>query len=108
MIYFLEDDSSIQKLVIYTLNSQGMEAEGFSKPSEFWKAMSRRLPELILLDIMLPEEDGLQILKRLRSTVATKNLPVIMITAKGTEYDKVIGWALGPACQHTPYYGSAV
>jgi two-component system alkaline phosphatase synthesis response regulator PhoP len=91
VIYFLEDDSSIRKLVIYTLNSQGMEAEGFSKPSEFWAAVSRQTPELVLLDIMLPEEDGLQVLRRLRSSAAVKKVPVIMITAKGTEYDRVVG-----------------
>ena len=91
MIYFLEDDPSIRKLVIYTLNSQGMEAQGFELPSQFWPAMARQLPSLILLDIMLPEEDGLHILKRLRSSPATARLPVIMLTAKGTEYDKVIG-----------------
>lgn len=91
MIYFLEDDPSIRKLVIYTLNTQGMEAQGFELPSEFWAAMAQKPPSLILLDIMLPEEDGLHILKRLRSSPATARLPVIMLTAKGTEYDKVIG-----------------
>ena len=65
MIYFLEDDPSIRKLVIYTLNSQGMEAEGFELPSQFWAAMERQLPSLVLLDLMLPEEDGLHILKRI-------------------------------------------
>lgn len=91
MIYFLEDDPSIRKLVIYTLNSQGMEAQGFELPSQFWAALEEKLPSLILLDIMLPEEDGLHILKRLRSSPATARLPVILITAKGSEYDKVIG-----------------
>lgn len=91
MIYILEDDASIRKLVIYTLNSQGMEAEGFERPSSFWNAMETKVPDLVLLDIMLPEEDGLQILRRLRGMPATKKLPVIMLTAKGTEYDKVLG-----------------
>ena len=91
MIYVLEDDPSIRKLVIYTLNSQGMQAKGFERPSEFWAAMDETLPSLLLLDIMLPEEDGLQILTRLRSMPSTARLPVIMLTAKGTEYDKVIG-----------------
>lgn len=91
MIYLLEDDDSIRKLVIYGLESQGYEAEGFEAPSAFWKAMSNRMPELILLDIMLPEEDGLSILQKLRSASATKKLPVIMLTAKNTEYDRVIG-----------------
>ena len=91
MIYFLEDDPSIRKLVIYTLNSQGMEAEGFELPSQFWAAMERQLPSLVLLDLMLPEEAGLHILKRLRAGASTARLPVILITAKGTEYDKVVG-----------------
>ena len=91
MIYILEDDASIRKLVVYTLNSQGMEAEGFERPSRFWNALEERIPELLLLDIMLPEEDGLQILKRLRADPTTRKLPVIMLTARGTEYDKVLG-----------------
>lgn len=91
MIYFLEDDNNIRELVIYTLNSTVMEAKGFEKPSLFWAGMEKQLPDLILLDIMLPEEDGLQILKKLRSTPATQDIPVMLLTAKGSEYDKVIG-----------------
>lgn len=91
MIYILEDDASIRKLVVYTLNSQGMEAEGFERPSRFWSALEEKKPDLVLLDIMLPEEDGLQILKRLRAAPDTRKLPVLMLTAKGTEYDKVLG-----------------
>ena len=91
MIYLLEDDDSIRKLVIYGLESQGYEAEGFETPSAFWKAMAKNLPELVLLDIMLPEEDGLTVLQKLRSAAATKKIPVIMLTAKNTEYDRVIG-----------------
>lgn len=91
MIYVLEDDPSIRKLVTYTLNSQGMEAQGFERPSQFWQAMDEKHPDLLLLDIMLPEEDGLHILARLRSARATSKLPVILLTAKGTEYDKVVG-----------------
>lgn len=91
MIYLLEDDDSIRKLVVYALESAGYEARGFERPSLFWKAMDRQKPELVLLDIMLPEEDGLAVLKKLRSAAATRCLPVIMLTAKNTEYDKVIG-----------------
>lgn len=91
MIYLLEDDDSIRKLVIYGLESQGYEAAGFALPSDFWKAMEQRQPELVLLDIMLPEEDGLHILQRLRSAGATRRLPIILLTAKNTEYDRVIG-----------------
>ena len=83
MIYLVEDDDSIRELVTYTLRSTGMEAKGFSTPSEFWSAMEKKLPELILLDIMLPEEDGLEILKKIRKNSKTKSVPVIMLTAKG-------------------------
>ena len=91
MIYVLEDDASIRKLVVYTLQSQGMEAKGFERPSLFWQAVEEQVPQLILLDIMLPEQDGLQILSRLRAMPATRQVQVIMLTAKGTEYDKVLG-----------------
>ena len=91
MIYILEDDASIRKLVVYTLNSQGMEAEGFERPSSFWRALEERQPDLVLLDIMLPEEDGRQVRKRLRADSNTRRLPVLMLTAKSTEYDKVLG-----------------
>ena len=91
MSYLLEDDDSIRKLVIYALESQGYQAEGFEAPSAFWSAMKRVTPELVLLDIMLPEEDGLSVLRRLRAAGATRKLPVIMLTAKNTEYDRVIG-----------------
>ena len=91
MIYLVEDDDNIRELVAYTLNSSGLEAAGFAHPSDFWEAMRAKLPTLILLDIMLPEEDGLEILKKIRSKNDTKKLPVIMLTAKGSEYDKVHG-----------------
>ena len=91
MIYVLEDDASIRKLVVYTLQSQGMEAKGFERPSLFWQAVEEQVPQLVLLDIMLPEQDGLQILSRLRAMPATRQVQVIMLTAKGTEYDKVLG-----------------
>ena len=95
MIYLLEDDDSIRDFVIYTLNSQGLEARGFERPSAFWEAMGEKLPALALLDIMLPEEDGVSVLKKLRSDPRTLRLPIIMLTAKGTEYDKVLGLDAG-------------
>ena len=95
MVYILEDDASIRKLVTYTLNSQGMEAEGFERPSQFWHALGEKKPDLVLLDIMLPEEDGLQVLKRLRSDPATQRLPVLMLTAKVGDMDKIMGLTLG-------------
>ena len=91
MIYLLEDDESIRELVIYTLKSQGYEAKGFERPSLFWKELEKELPSLLLLDVMLPEEDGITILKKLRVRPNTRRLPVIMLTARGSEYDTVIG-----------------
>lgn len=95
MIYLVEDDNSIRELVAYTFNTAGLEAEGFDKPSLFWEALEKRKPDLVLLDIMLPEEDGIQILQKLRQRQDTKKLPVIMLTAKGSEYDKVMGLESG-------------
>ncbi|MBQ3561620.1 MAG: response regulator transcription factor [Oscillospiraceae bacterium] len=95
MIFCVEDDTSSRELMIYTLNSAGFDAKGFPDSTEFWKALETETPELIMLDIMLPEEDGIEILKKLRSKAATKDIPVIMATAKGTEYDKVIGLDTG-------------
>ena len=95
MIYFVEDDNSIRELVTYTLSSAGMPADGFEKPSLFWSALSKQLPDLILLDIMLPEEDGLSILRKLRASQDTEKIPVMMLTAKSSEYEKVIGLDAG-------------
>ena len=95
MIYLVEDDANIRELVVYTLNTSSMEAVGFEKASPFWEAMEKKLPDLILLDIMLPEEDGLSILKKLRASSITKNLPIMMLTAKSSEYDKVVGFDCG-------------
>ena len=91
MIYLVEDDESIRELVIYTLQTTGLTAKGFSCAKDFWNAMKQEYPSLVLLDIMLPDEDGLTILKKLRDNGPTRRLPVIMLTAKGTEYDKVVG-----------------
>lgn len=95
MIYIVEDDSSIRELLVYTLNNVGFKADGFSKPSDFFRAMEMDMPELVLLDIMLPEEDGLSVLAKLRQKSSTAALPVIMLTAKDTEYDKVVGLDAG-------------
>ena len=91
MIYLVEDDESIRELVVYTLKSQGMDAKGYERPSLFWKDLEKEVPALILLDIMLPEEDGISILRKLRTRPDTRKIPVIMLTAKGTEYDVVMG-----------------
>ena len=105
MIYYLEDDDSIRELVIYTLSHSNLQAKGFSNSADFWKAMEEKKPSLLLLDIMLPGEDGLQILKKLRADHQTKRLPVMMITAKGTEYDKVYGLDLGADDYMTKPFG---
>lgn len=91
MIYLVEDDDSIRELVLYTLHTTGFEAEGFQNAADFWQALEKELPQLVLLDIMLPDEDGLHILKRLRAGAETADLPVMMLTAKSSEYDRVVG-----------------
>lgn len=95
MIYLVEDDSGIRDLMIYALKASGFEAEGFERSDGFWKALEKKLPELVILDIMLPGEDGLTILKKLRQNPTTKRLPIIMASAKSAEYDKVIGLDMG-------------
>ncbi len=91
MIYLVEDDNSIRELVAYTLKGAGFEPQGFEHPKSFWLAIEKKTPDLILLDIMLPEEDGISILKKLRANAKTQKIPVLLLTAMGTEYDKVIG-----------------
>ena len=95
MIYLVEDDAGIRELVIYALSNSGFPAQGFETPSAFWQGLAKQKPRMILLDIMLPEEDGLQILRKLRADPATRRTPVIMLTAKGSEYDKVMGLEAG-------------
>lgn len=95
MIYLVEDDSGIRELVVYTLNSTGLDAIGFEKPSEFWKAMDQEVPSMVMLDLMLPEESGIDILKKLRASSKTEKLPVIIVTAKTSEYDKINGLESG-------------
>ena len=95
MIYCVEDDNSIRDLMVYTLNVSGYRAEGFPEASSFWQALQETLPRLIILDIMLPGEDGIEILKKLRASPRTADVPVIMATARGSEYDKVTGLDLG-------------
>lgn len=91
MIYCVEDDDNIRELVIYTLETTGLKAKGFAEGTAFMEALAFDTPELILLDIMLPGEDGLSLLGKLKSSSKTKDIPVIMVTAKGAEYDKVVG-----------------
>ncbi len=95
MIYLLEDDESIRELVCYSLIKTGNEAVGFSTPRDFYAALEKRTPDLVLLDVMLPEEDGLSILKNLRAKGKTADIPIIMLTAKDSEFDKVTALDLG-------------
>ncbi|MDO4363446.1 MAG: response regulator transcription factor [Clostridia bacterium] len=95
MIYCIEDDNGIRDLIVYTLTASGYEAKGFADSSEFWTAVKQEVPTLILLDVMLPNEDGISILKKIRADKKTADVPVIMETAKETEYDKVVALDLG-------------
>ena len=95
MVYILEDDDNIRKLINYSLKSQGFEVQNFALPTAFWTALQTTNPDLLLLDIMLPEEDGISILKKLRSNPKTSTIPVIMLTAKDSEYDVVTGLDAG-------------
>ncbi len=95
MIYCVEDDAGIRNLEVYALQAAGLDAEGFADGTAFLHALESRLPELVLLDVMLPGQDGIQLLRLLRQNARTRHIPVIMATAKGTEYDKVTGLDLG-------------
>ncbi len=95
MVFVVEDDNSIRELVVYTLNFTGIPAQGFEKPSDFYAALKVNMPELVMLDLMLPEEDGLSVLQKIKSNPQTAEMPVIIVTAKGSEYDKVVGFEKG-------------
>ena len=95
MIYCLEDERNIRELIVYTLESIGFHAAGFSNSTDFFAAVVNEKPELILLDIMLPKESGLTVLQKLKDSMVTKDIPVIMVTAKGSEFDKVTGLNMG-------------
>ncbi len=95
MIYLLEDDANIRKFVVYALESRGFKSRCFERPSQLWEALENDLPDLLLLDIMLPEEDGYKVLAKIRGRSDTRALPVIFLTAKGTEADKISGLDVG-------------
>ena len=95
MIWCVEDDPSIREIEVYALNSTGLEARGFADGAEFWEALEKEQPELVILDVMLPGEDGVAILKRLRADERYRDIPVIMATARSTEFDKVQSLDLG-------------
>ena len=95
MIWCVEDDASIRDIEVYALRSVGFEARGFSDGAAFWDALRAERPELVVLDVMLPGIDGIELLSRMRASDALRDIPVIMATAKGTEYDKIHGLDLG-------------
>ena len=94
-IYYIEDDDNIRELVVYALKSSGFQAVGFPNAKAFYNSIQSVMPNLILLDVMLPDEDGIQVLKKLKGSSIYKKIPVIMLTAKSSEYDKVVGLDLG-------------
>ncbi len=95
MIYYLEDDEQIRNLALYTLEQTGHATRGFSRASDMDVALASELPDLFLLDVMLPDEDGISVLKRLRADARTANIPIMMLTAKSTEFDTVCGLDAG-------------
>ena len=108
-IYILEDDLNIQEIEAYALKNSGYQTEGFDNAREFFKKVSERVPSLLLLDIMLPDADGLDVLRKLRSMPETKKLPIILVTAKTSEIDKVKGLDVGAddyITQTLWYYGT--
>ena len=107
MIYYVEDDDNIRELVVYTLAQVGMPARGFETAAAFYAATELQLPDLVLLDIMMPQEDGLSVLRNLRSDQRTMEIPVILVTAKSTEFDKVQGLDLGADDYITKPFGMA-
>lgn len=95
MIYSVEDEADIRDMVLYALHQSGLEAEGFDAAPTFWVACDRKRPDLVLLDLMLPGENGLSILHRLRGQTSTQDIPIILLTAKGAELDRVRGLDAG-------------
>lgn len=105
MIWCVEDDASIRDIEVYALRSVGFEAHGFSDGAKFWEALHKERPELVVLDVMLPGIDGIELLSRMRASDTLRNIPVIMATAKGTEYDKIHGLDLGADYYLTKPFG---
>lgn len=95
MIFCVEDDTSIRDIEVYTLRSTGFDAEGFADGAAFFESLKTQVPQLVLLDVMLPGDDGVAILRKLKSSDLTRDIPVIMATAKGTEYDKIVSLDIG-------------
>ena len=105
MIWCVEDDASIRDIEVYALQSTGFEAKGFEDGKEFWNALQEEMPELVVLDVMLPGLDGIELLRRMKSAPALSSIPVVMATAKGAEYDKIQGLDLGADYYLTKPFG---
>jgi len=105
LIYVVEDDKSIQEIETFTLTNSGYQVEGFATAADFYHALNRELPDLVLLDVMLPDEDGLSIVKKLRTREDTLMIPIIMVTAKTSEIDKVKGLDMGADDYMTKPFG---
>ncbi len=95
IVYCVEDDENIRELVVYALKNNGFNSKGFESAKELYNELQIKLPDIILLDIMLPGDDGYKILKNIRETYSTKDIPVIMLTAKSSEFDKIKGLDMG-------------
>ena len=95
MIWCVEDDASIRDIEVYTLSSTGFEARGFDDGVSFWSALQTEKPELVVLDVMLPGADGIELLQRMKASAELRTIPVVMATAKGAEYDRIRGLDLG-------------
>lgn len=95
MIWCVEDDASIRDIEVYTLSSTGFEARGFDDGVSFWSALQTEKPDLVVLDVMLPGVDGIELLQRMKASAELRTIPVVMATAKGAEYDKIRGLDLG-------------
>ena len=105
MIWCVEDDASIRDIEVYALQSTGFEAKGFEDGTSFWEALRTGRPELVVLDVMLPGIDGMELLRRMRADAALSDIPVVMATAKGAEYDKIRGLDLGADYYLTKPFG---
>ena len=106
LIYIVEDDTDIRELETYALKNSGYEVQSFAESKSFFKACTTQIPQLVILDVMLPDFDGLSVLEKLRQDAVTKSVPVILVTAKGSEMDKVKGLDMGALYSHCPYFGT--
>ena len=107
MIWCVEDDASIRDIEVYTLSSTGFDARGFADGVSFWSALQTEKPDLVVLDVMLPGVDGIELLQRMKASAELRTIPVVMATAKGSEYDRIQGLDLGADYYLTKPFGAA-